>query len=74
LGTGELAFSCAQKFLTSIKDRVPNTPEAPMQRTTDQTVAEAIEMHNDVFKYADSVDQEGERIKDSAGSFTLTAN
>jgi hypothetical protein len=45
---------------------VPNTPEAPMQRTTDQSVAEAIQIHNEVFKYADTVDPEAERIKEYA--------
>lgn len=45
---------------------VPNTPEGPMQRTTDQSVAEAIQMHNDAFKYADMLDPEAERIKDYA--------
>jgi hypothetical protein len=43
---------------------VPNTPEAPMQRTTDQSVAEAINMHNEAFKYAQQVDPEAERIKE----------
>jgi len=46
--------------------KVPNTPEAPIQRTVDQSVAEAIQMHNDAFKYAQTVDPEAERIKDYA--------
>lgn len=46
--------------------RIPNTPDAPMQRTVDQSVAEAIQMHNDAFKYAQTVDPEAERIKDYA--------
>ncbi len=46
--------------------RVPNTAEAPMQRTTDQSVAEAIHTHNEAFKYAQSVDPEAERIKEYA--------
>ncbi len=46
--------------------RVPNTAEAPMQRTIDQTVAEAIQMHNQAFKYADAIDPEAERIKEYA--------
>ncbi len=45
---------------------VPNTPEAPMQRTTDQSVAEAINLHNEAFKYAQAVDPEAERIKEYA--------
>ena len=46
--------------------KAPNTPEGQMQRTTDQSVAEAIQMHNDAFKYAQMVDPEAERIKDYA--------
>ncbi len=46
--------------------KVPRTPEASMQKTTDQSVAEAIYLHNEAFKYADSVDPEAERIKDYA--------
>lgn len=43
---------------------VPQTAEASQQRTVDQTVAEAIQLHNEAFKYADRVDPEGERIKE----------
>jgi len=43
---------------------VPRTAEAPLQRTTDQSVAEAIHLHNEAFRYADRVDPEAERIKD----------
>ena len=46
--------------------KVPNTAEAPMQRTTDQSVAEAIHTHNEAYKYAQTVDPEAERIKDYA--------
>ena len=46
--------------------KVPNTPEAQMQRTVDQSVAEAINLHNEAFKYANTVDPEAERIKDYA--------
>jgi hypothetical protein len=46
--------------------KVPRTPEASMQKTTDQSVAEAIYLHNEAFKYADTVDPEAERIKDYA--------
>jgi len=46
--------------------KVPRTPEASMQKTTDQSVAEAIYLHNEAFKYADAVDPEAERIKDYA--------
>lgn len=45
---------------------IPRTAEAPVQRTTDQSVAEAIHLHNEAFRYAERVDPEAERIKDYA--------
>lgn len=45
---------------------VPKTPEAAMQQTMDQSVAEAIQTHNSAFKYADTIDPEAERIKEYA--------
>ena len=53
--------------------------EARMQQTTDQSVAEAIHLHNEAFRYAATVDPEAERIKDyarfvsPAGAQRLTA-
>jgi hypothetical protein len=58
-----------QLVLSKIQDlygRIPNTSEAKMQTMTDQTVAEAIDLHNEAFKYADRIDPEAERIKDYA--------
>lgn len=46
--------------------KVPNTPEGRMQLLTDRSVAEAIELHNEAFRYADRIDPEAERIKDYA--------
>lgn len=45
---------------------VPNTPEAPMQKTMDQSVAESIHLHNEAFRYAQGIDNEAERIKSHA--------
>jgi hypothetical protein len=45
---------------------VPNTPEAQMQKTMDQSVAESLLLHNQAFKYAETVDVEAERIKNHA--------
>lgn len=45
---------------------IPNTPEAQMQRTMDQSVAESMILHNEAFKYAQNVDGEAERIKEYA--------
>ena len=57
------------QVLSRVEDlygRVPNTPEGKMQQLTDQSVAEAINLHNEAFKYADQIDPEAERIKDYA--------
>lgn len=43
---------------------VPKTADSPFEELTDDSVAEAISLHNDAFTYADGVDPEGERIKD----------
>lgn len=58
---------------------VPQTSEANVQKLTDKSVAEAIQLHNQAFKYAENVDPEAERIKDyakyvnPAGANKLTA-
>lgn len=49
-----------------IYGRVPQTAEARLQSTNDMTVAESIQLHNDAFQYADSVDPEAQRIIDYA--------
>jgi hypothetical protein len=49
-----------------IYGKIPITAEAKLQSTHDVTVAESIQLHNDVFKYADEVDPEAERIKNYA--------
>lgn len=46
--------------------RTPRTSESKVQLLTDQSVAEAIDLHNEAFKYADRLDPEAERIKDYA--------
>lgn len=46
--------------------RTPRTPEGKVQQMTDQSVAEAIDLHNEAFKYADRLDPEAERIKEYA--------
>ncbi len=45
---------------------VPQTKEGPRQKMVDQSVAEAINLHNDVFDYAASVDPIAEQIKNHA--------
>ncbi len=49
-----------------IYGKVPNTSEKNIQLLTDRSVAEAIDLHNEAFKYADRLDTEAERIKDYA--------
>ena len=45
-----------------IYGKIPMTAEAKAQSTHDLTVAESIQLHNDAFKYADTVDPEAQRI------------
>jgi len=79
------AFSDLQNInstLQTLEDlygKIPNTSEKRVQQMTDQTVAEAIQLHNEAFSYADRIDPEAERIKDHAllsspaGATKLTA-
>lgn len=43
---------------------VPKTRDSQVEALTDESVAEAISLHNDAFTYADGIDPEAERIKD----------
>lgn len=43
---------------------IPKTQEARLQAAQDQSVTEAITLHNQAFDYAAQVDPEAERIKD----------
>lgn len=57
------------EVLRKIEDlygRTPKTAESGLQILTDRSVAEAIDLHNEAFKYADRLDPEAERIKDYA--------
>jgi len=49
-----------------IYGRIPRSPDARVQETTDQSIAESIHLHNEAFRYADRIDPEAERIKDYA--------
>jgi hypothetical protein len=46
--------------------KVPNTPQADLQSTTDASIAQSIHLHNEAFRYADKVDPEAEKLKDYA--------
>jgi hypothetical protein len=45
---------------------IPQTGDAKMEALNDQSVAEAVTLHNQAFQYADLIDPEAERIKDYA--------
>lgn len=58
-----------QDVLAALEDlygRIPNTKQSKMQSSLDQSAAEAIQTTNDVYRYADKVDPEAEKIKDYA--------
>ena len=41
-----------------------DSPDARIYRDTDQQVAEAVNLNNDIYKYTTSIDELGEAIKD----------
>ena len=58
-----------QEILSAVESlygRIPKTQTAKLQAATDTSVAESIHLHNEVFRYADQVDPEAERLKDYA--------
>ncbi len=69
----------ALKVIEELYGAVPKTAEARMQQTMDRSAAEAIDLHNEAFRYADAIDPEAEQIKDYArvvspqGAAKLTA-
>lgn len=55
----------ADKALRVIQDlygKIPQTADAKMQESHDQSVAESLAMHGNVYRYADQVDQESQRM------------
>ena len=56
------------KRLTEIYGGVPDSPEARVQKDTDQGVAEAVTFNNAFYKSSEAYDEVGERIKDSSHS------
>ena len=65
--------------LQNLYGMIPLTNESRLEAAHDQSVAEAITLHNQAFDYAALIDPEAERIKDysrgtsPAGSARLTA-
>ena len=54
----------ALQKLQAIYGIVSDSPDASVYRNTDQQVAEAVNMNNDIYKYTASIDGLGEVIKD----------
>lgn len=69
----------ALRAIQDIYGTIPKTSEARLQNLNDQSVAEAVTLHNQAFQYADNVDPQAEQIKDyarnvsPAGAGKLTA-
>lgn len=65
--------------LQSLYGMIPNTEAAKLQAAQDESVSEAIILHNQAFDYAAMIDPEAEKIKDysrgvsPAGAGRLTA-
>jgi hypothetical protein len=53
----------ALRAVEDIYGRPVDSPAAPVQRNTDQTIAEAISFNNELNEYAAKLDQVGEEIK-----------
>lgn len=56
--------SDALKKLQSIYGIVTNSPNSKMYSATDQNVAEAVTMNNEIYKYTQNIDAIGEVIKE----------
>lgn len=54
----------ALRAIQELYGGVPNTADAKLEQLNDQSVAEAVTLHNQAFQYAAEVDPEAERIKD----------
>ena len=50
--------------LQSIYGIVTNSPDAKVYSDTDQNVAEAVTLNNDIYKYTQNIDELGDAIKD----------
>ena len=59
----------ADQVLRMIQDlygKIPDTADARMQASQDQSVAESLAMHGNLYRYADQVDMESQRILEHA--------
>jgi len=58
-------FEQADQILKVIQDlygRIPQTADARLQESQDQSVAESLAMHGNIYRYADQVDSESQRM------------
>lgn len=67
------------RMVQNIYGIIPQTSDQKLEQLTDQSVAEAIDLHNHAFEYADQIDPQAELIKDyshkvsQVGATKLTA-
>lgn len=54
------------KAVEQLYGKVPRSTESKLQGTVDASVAESLHVHNEAYRYADSVDPEAERLKNYA--------
>lgn len=55
----------ADQVLRVVQDlygQIPQTADAPLQQSHDQSVSESLAMHGNIYRYADQVDVEGQRM------------
>jgi hypothetical protein len=55
-----------QRAITDLYGMIPETAEARLQETQDQSVSQSIAMNGQLFRFADQVDEESKRILELA--------
>ena len=50
------------KVIQDLYGRVPETADARLQESQDQSVAESLAMHGNIYRYADQVDSDSQRM------------
>jgi hypothetical protein len=56
----------ALRMIQDLYGQIPDTPDARMQANQDQSVADSLAMHGNLYRYADQVDAERERMLEHA--------
>jgi hypothetical protein len=68
-------YKTPEEVLRAIEElygAIPKTSHAKIEGITDQSIAEAVALHNQAFEYADLIDPEAEKIKDYARGVSPT--